>query len=91
MVKKAVCLLLIPSVLGLILSCNREPDRVTIKKTEEPAIRYISPEKPPKIELRYSKGTYSWVIRADEPEKIIKADQKLRQYTSGILHPEKAK
>ncbi len=71
-------------LLSLSLACTKEPERVPLKRDTEPEIRYIAPERPPKIELRFSKGRYSWVIRAEDPEKIIKVDRRLRQYVSGL-------
>lgn len=65
------------------MSCEPSGERVTIEKTEEPDIKYISPERPPKIELKYSKGQYSWTIKGTDPEKIIEADRTLRTYTAG--------
>ncbi len=64
------------------VSCQPSSETATtVQKTKVPEIKYIAPEKPPKIKLKYSKGHYSWTIEADSPEKVIKADRTLREYT----------
>jgi hypothetical protein len=68
----------------LCICCGPSGEKVSIKKTEEPEIKYISPERPPRIELRFYKGQYSWTIKSDDPEKIIQADRALRDYTSKL-------
>ncbi len=43
-------------------------------------IREIRPQKPVKIKLKRNiKGSYSWELSGDNPDKIIEADRKLRK------------
>jgi hypothetical protein len=47
----------------------------------EPEIEQIRPKKPVQIKLmRLSGGKYTWEIRGDDPEEVIKADERLRKY-----------
>jgi len=71
-----------------ISACSASEQKIKLRKTEEPSIKYLVPDSPVKIELKYSKGKYSWTIKSDNLDKIIKADKRLREYTSKVQkHP----
>lgn len=53
-----------------------------------PEVVEVRPKKPVKIELRrMAEGKYSYEITGDDPEEIIKADSRLRQYLKTDASP----
>ena len=53
----------------------------TFKKSEKEDIVQIIPKRPVRIELRRnSKGKYSWTLRGEDTEEIIRVDSRLRNY-----------
>lgn len=80
---RTIFILLIPFIL-LTTACNSpEKDRKEVfKKTERPEIIQLTPKKPTRILLkRTSKGNYSWKLRGEDLDEIIKIDKKLKRYT----------
>jgi hypothetical protein len=48
--------------------------------SQNPQIQQIKPKKPVQIKLhRNAKGEYSWDIRGDNVDEVIKADSRLRK------------
>jgi hypothetical protein len=65
----------------LFISCKQPPSKTEeFKASKEPRIENVKHGKPVKVELqRLKDGTYTWQIKGDDVEEIIKADTKLRK------------
>jgi hypothetical protein len=61
------------------LVCSAGEEGFNFSKESE--IAQVRPKKPVQIRLtRTSSGKYTWEIRGDDPEEVIKADERLRRY-----------
>ena len=68
-------------LLFIIAACtgNDEADRKPVFQ-QVPELKEIKPERPVKIKLkRGASGKYSWEISGDDAERIIKANNKLKE------------
>ncbi len=82
---RIILILLIPIIL-LTTACNSSENnkKEVFKKTERPEIIQLTPKKPTRILLKKtSKGNYSWELRGEDLDEIIRIDKKLRNYTQG--------
>ncbi|HCC69484.1 MAG TPA: hypothetical protein DEP99_06345 [Nitrospiraceae bacterium] len=74
-------------VVLLVFGCTPGADEQQVISTQAetqfkqiPQIQQVKPEKPVKIKLRRNaKGDYTWEIRGDNVDKVIKADKQLRK------------
>lgn len=77
-------LCIIPVFFLLMLSgCSQgsSVDKETFTQSAKPEIIQLSPKKPVRIELKRSaKSEYSWEVKGDDVEDIIKADSRLKEY-----------
>jgi|Deesub1362A_J573_1020465.scaffolds.fasta_scaffold05368_3 predicted secreted protein len=78
-----ILILIIPFILVIFGCTSPEKDKKeAFKKTEQPEIIQLTPKKPTRILLkRTSKGNYSWELRGEDVDEIIKIDKKLKRYT----------
>jgi hypothetical protein len=64
-------------VVTYVLALSNKTEGPEFKKVEE--IQMIKPQKPVAIKLRRTQsGSYTWEVRGNDVEKIIKADNELR-------------
>lgn len=65
------------AIVTYVLASSNKADRPEFKKVEE--IQMIKPQKPVTIKLRRTQGgDYTWEIKGNDVQKIIKADSELR-------------
>ncbi|RMG05983.1 MAG: hypothetical protein D6726_00285 [Nitrospirae bacterium] len=61
--------------------CRANQTDVEPFKEEKAELIQVTPERPVRITLkRGSSGRYSWELKGENVEKVISADQKLREY-----------
>lgn len=60
-------------------SDKKEPPKAPVF-SKDPQIQQIKPKKPLRIKLhRNTKGEYTWDITGDNPDEIVRADNRLRR------------
>jgi predicted secreted protein len=70
-------------VIVLSVSCNNTTGSKELELKKDDTLSQVKPEKPVMIKLkRKDNGKYSWEIKGDDAEKIMEADEKLRNYTT---------
>lgn len=84
---KTGLLIFLVSALFSLPGCTEKAtgDKEVFRESVNPEIIQVIPRKPTRIELRRkSKGKYTWVLKGEDIDEVIKTDERLKNYTEGI-------